>query len=114
MKCTNCGQIKPTYHFYMQRGISTAVTKFFFINPEWHPNRCWVCNGNYRCLGCGLEKGADQFRVGGRICHTCKSAGIYKVLPELYTSNASSMGVSSYSEIKTPTNRLNDESELQP
>jgi hypothetical protein len=84
MICTCCNQTKPDYHFLSRFGKATSVTRFFFVNPDFSPTQCWACNGDYRCLGCGVIQDASQFRVGGRFCIACKNAGIYQVLPEAY------------------------------
>ncbi len=100
MKCTKCGVDKHAYNFYLHRGKSTSVTHFFFTNPDAKDTQCWECNGAYRCICCGIEQPANQFRVGGRICTTCKTLGKYTVLAEANTrkvveSGEYSLGVDS-------------------
>jgi hypothetical protein len=102
MICSKCGQTKSDYHFYSRLGKTFRVTRFFFINPDFSPLQCWECNGDYRCLGCGEVKNASQFRVGGRFCHTCKEAGIYKVLTEAYALPEASTDVGSLDSVETP------------
>lgn len=78
MKCSNCGQVKPDYHFFSFRGKYDSA---FFANPQALNGQCWGCNAPYRCISCGNVQTADQFRIHGRICVTCKTVGISKVAP---------------------------------
>jgi len=61
MKCVKCGQAKDDYEFFSFRG---NYLKEFFANPL-------TLTG----------QDANQFRVNGRICETCKTAGIHRPSP---------------------------------
>jgi len=106
MICTCCNIDKSEYDFYSRFGKSFNVTRFFFVNPEFSVLKCWTCNGPYRCLGCGETKPASAFRVGGRFCCTCKSAGIYRVLPEAYAPNNTVVDDGSLGVVETPEKGL--------
>jgi len=69
MKCLTCGFDKTPYHFFSFRG---RYTKAFFANPQAKHGNCFECNGPYKCIQCGEVKHALNFRIGGRICDTCK------------------------------------------
>lgn len=71
--CKCCNQNKPDYHFFSFRG---TYLKDFFANPLALNGNCFECNGPYKCICCGIVQDANQFRVNGRICITCKSNGI--------------------------------------
>jgi hypothetical protein len=75
MKCPKCEQVKPDYHFFSFRG---NYIKDFFANPQALNGQCFDCNGPYKCICCGVVQESTQFRVNGRICDTCKNAGIYR------------------------------------
>lgn len=96
--CANCGQDKPAYHFYSIRGKSTRVTKYFFASPDRRGDQCWECNAPYKCISCGNEQAADQFRVGGRICITCKSSGKHRELAEIYARQVVSSSEDTYND----------------
>lgn len=75
MKCPHCGEHKPAYHFFKQRSHFETTKLSFYTRPiEAVANLCFACAGPYHCLQCHHEQAADQFRVGGRICLTCKAA----------------------------------------
>lgn len=78
MICVKCGQTKPDYHFFAFRG---NYLKEFFANPKAMNGQCFECNAPYKCIACGEIKDASAFRVGGRVCDTCKSAGILFLAP---------------------------------
>lgn len=78
MKCPKCEQEKPDYHFFAFRG---NYLKDFFANPLTLIGQCFDCNGPYKCVYCGVVQDASEFRVGGRVCNTCKSVGIHNVAP---------------------------------
>lgn len=69
MKCTKCGLEKPNYHFI---NLYHSHFKSLFANPDASNSQCWDCNSPYKCIICNQVKEASEFRVGGRICHTCK------------------------------------------
>lgn len=78
MKCVKCGQAKDDYEFFSFRG---NYLKEFFANPLTLTGQCFDCNAPYKCICCGIVQDANQFRVNGRICETCKTAGIHRPSP---------------------------------
>lgn len=84
--CSCCGQDKTPYNYF--NGKRGREMRYFITNPAWSTTRCFQCNGDYRCLGCGVVQDASQFRVGGRFCQSCKDAGIYLVSAEVYARKA--------------------------
>lgn len=75
MKCSKCGQVKPDYQFFSFRG---NYLNEFFANPLTLNGQCFDCNAPYKCICCGVIQDADQFRVQGRTCKTCKDSGILR------------------------------------
>ena len=71
--CKCCGQNKPDYHFFSFRGNYNTD---FFANPLALNGNCFECNGPYKCICCNVVQPANQFRVNGRVCTTCKDSGI--------------------------------------
>jgi len=74
--CVKCGQDKPAYHFFSFRGNYASE---FFANPQSMNGQCFECNGPYKCIYCGVVQPADQFRVQGRVCLSCKTTGIHNI-----------------------------------
>ncbi len=70
MICKHCNQDKPNYHFFGFRG---KYNRAFFVRPiEEVMGLCFDCAAPYRCVICGQEKDASDFRVQGRVCMDCK------------------------------------------
>ena len=99
IQCSCCGQAKTEYNFF--NGKLNRETRYFITNPDWTPKHCFTCNGPYRCLGCGVVQDASQFRIGGRFCHHCKEAGVYRVRTEVYARNEAVASVDSLDAVKT-------------
>lgn len=75
MKCPQCQNERSNYSFYSFRGNQHVAKSQFFTRPIEDINgACFDCAGPYRCLTCGEVKDASEFRLQGRICHSCKSA----------------------------------------
>lgn len=72
MVCKVCGVDKDPYHFFNYSG---KYDRKFFVTG-WQPGVCWECAAPYRCINCGQIQDADQYRVMGRICKTCKASGM--------------------------------------
>lgn len=75
MICKHCGETKPDYEFFKPRN---KYDKAFFLDTVPDGDVCWTCGGDYKCIGCGVVQPASAFRVMGRLCYTCKDAGIHR------------------------------------
>jgi hypothetical protein len=73
MICPICGETKPDYHFFKHRN---KYDKTFFANGIPKVDICWACGSSYKCVGCQQVKPHTEFRVGGRFCVDCRTAGI--------------------------------------
>ena len=67
--CSQCGADQPPYNFFR---YSNKYSRDFFIRIPPRSDVCWDCAGMYECIKCGVTQLSNEFRIGGRICYTCK------------------------------------------